>query len=725
MIATHGNLCRREAPRPQTARGTRPELCEGATVKEFDKSGRVVGRFRCVRLLGRGGFAKCYEVEQDGESYALKVVDRSILQKTKALQKLHSEISIHRRMKHKNIVNFIRTFQDEWNVYMLLELCSNQTLMEISKRRKRFSVPETQYVILQSLAAIQYMHDQCVIHRDLKLGNMMLDAEMNVKIGDFGLAAELRYDGERKRTICGTPNYIAPEIIDGAHEGHSYEVDIWSLGVILYTLLVGEPPFQTSDVKTTYRRIKQCRYEFPQGVDVPESGKELIHCILQSRPDHRPTLVEIRSHVFFRSPAAPLVAPSSLFSFSRHRAEAEELPPPQDQQKQARRKSDPVFGVAAVKPPCREILQPLSANAIFTGGRPLQVEKSPEVALFAARHHHNICSQKKAPTGATHHVDNAYKSQCNGRGEERRATAPQTGLCAFDDEERDHFTAIHDKLQQTLLEGQHATAPQSATAKVAAPITNTCTAGYGVGARVILEKEVENNEEAPNNKLLLPHVWVTDYADFSSKYGLCYKLNIGHTGVHFNDSTKMVWEPITERVEYYARVKEVVTRNNTNVVHARDQRETFHMDTYPESLTKKVTLIKYFRSYLARGRSGREGVQVVRCSPFIDQTAQTPLGELPITDGNGNGGGVVYVKRWLLTPQAIIFRLSNRTIQVCFHDKAEVILSSESRVVTYTDAGGRRVTMALAAVASRSREIAARLRYTKDILCELIQNREL
>lgn len=90
-----------------------------------------------------------------------------------------------------------------------------------------------------------------IIIYSLKLGNLFLNDKMEVKIGDFGLATKLEFEGDRKRTICGTPNYIAPEILEGK-SGHSYEVDIWSLGVIIYTFLVGKPPFETSDVKTTY-----------------------------------------------------------------------------------------------------------------------------------------------------------------------------------------------------------------------------------------------------------------------------------------------------------------------------------------------------------------------------------------------------------------------------------------------------------------------------------------
>lgn len=109
------------------------------------------------------------------------------------------------------------------------------------------------------------MHKHRVIHRDLKLGNLFLSDKMEIKLGDFGLATKLEYDGEKKRTICGTPNYIAPEILEGKR-GHSYEVDVWSTGVIMYTLLIGKPPFETNDVKTTYRRIKMNAYSFPEHV---------------------------------------------------------------------------------------------------------------------------------------------------------------------------------------------------------------------------------------------------------------------------------------------------------------------------------------------------------------------------------------------------------------------------------------------------------------------------
>mgnify|MGYP000477637268 CR=1 FL=1 len=135
----------------------------------------------------------------------------------------------------------------------------------------------------QLIDAVEYLHALRVIHRDLKMGNIFLDETMNLKVGDLGLAAKLHFNDERKRTMCGTPNYIAPEILTGG-DGHSYEVDTWSLGVIIYTLLFGNPPFETSDVKTTYRKIKQNNYSFPENSKVSPQAKSLVSCILALEP---------------------------------------------------------------------------------------------------------------------------------------------------------------------------------------------------------------------------------------------------------------------------------------------------------------------------------------------------------------------------------------------------------------------------------------------------------
>eukprot|EP00759_Apiculatamorpha_spiralis_P018325 PhF_6_TR24779/c2_g2_i1/m.34041/K06631/PLK1; polo-like kinase 1 len=675
----------------------------GAIVEERSTSGRVVNRWRCGRILGRGGFAKCFEFTNcdTREIVACKVIEKASLAKPKAWSKLQSEIAIHKKMKHIHIVNFLSTFQDSYYVYITLEICQDQTLMELMKARGRFSLAETQYFMLQILSATQYMHDNNVIHRDLKLGNVMLH-EMVVKIGDFGLAAEVT-NGEQKRTICGTPNYIAPEILEGSH---SFEADIWSIGVILYTMLVGKPPFETNDVKLTYSRIKQCKYAFPVDVDVPESAKRLVHRILQASPMKRPSLSEIRSDSFFTNPIPPMMTPASLLCDSVvPKARGVDMCAPMmnpvmdkltDRGREPLRSYVPnvnVGGPLSARPCARDVSPPA---AIPTSAVPMQtqgvsVPRSGSVPAVIRYGSNSLSPQAwgaaNAPFGTESQsprspLDRVSVVPTSQMHQQPQTTSPVISQPTIqqtqpqqpsqpaqqqqpeDDEEEQHLTRLHDHLQRTLL-----------------------------------QQDVADDIPIPPGG---PTVWVTDYADFSHKYGLAYRMNSGNTGVHYNDNTKMVWDHGSNTVEYIARQKE----NVYGTVVAQDVRSSFSMENPPTTLTKKITLIKYFRTYLTRTTPSQGGVDVIRCT-------NNPT---PITGSSDNS---TYVKRWMLTKDAVIFRLSNRTIQVCFYDKTEILLSSESRIVTFTDKNGIRRSYGLKEAGLKD-EVAPRLQYTKDVLFRLI-----
>jgi len=121
---------------------------------------------------------------------------------------------------------------------------------------------------------------------------------MELKLGDFGLATEVSDSENRRKSVCGTPNYIAPEVLWGTN-GHSFEVDIWALGVVTYTLLVGRPPFETRDLQETYIKIKNASYTFPKHVFISEISKKFIESLLQKNPKNRITLEKIMDHEFF------------------------------------------------------------------------------------------------------------------------------------------------------------------------------------------------------------------------------------------------------------------------------------------------------------------------------------------------------------------------------------------------------------------------------------------
>ncbi|KAI8966057.1 kinase-like protein [Daldinia sp. FL1419] len=272
--------------------------------------------YQVGKLLGKGGFAVCYEGYLAGSKsrrkYALKIV-RSKMPSSKMEQKFQTELQIHSKMKHRNIVQFLRAFSFENCTYLVLELCPNGSLMEMVKRRKGLTEPEVRFYSIQIAGAIKYMHAKGIIHRDLKMGNIFLDKDMNAKIGDFGLAALLVTGRDmqtiRRTTLCGTPNYIAPEILEKGKKGHDHMVDIWSLGIIMFAMLTSKPPFQSATTDEIYRRAKNRDYEWPRPDKkyISEEAKDVVAIMLEEA-ELRPDPDTIVQHDFFLSGYIPTPA---------------------------------------------------------------------------------------------------------------------------------------------------------------------------------------------------------------------------------------------------------------------------------------------------------------------------------------------------------------------------------------------------------------------------------
>lgn len=205
----------------------------------------------------------------------------------------------------------------------MLDICANQSLTDLIKRRKKLHEVEARYYIYQLVKAIEYVHSKKVIHRDLKLGNLFLTDHMTLKVGDFGLAAQVFYQGERKRTVCGTPNYLAPEVLES--QGHSYEVDIWGIGVILYCMLHGRPPFESAEVRQTYKKIRAGAFTFNESTKFGNYAKDFIRRCLTVDTAKRMTLAEMYEHDFLalvpipkQMPVATLVCPPAAAFASQY-----------------------------------------------------------------------------------------------------------------------------------------------------------------------------------------------------------------------------------------------------------------------------------------------------------------------------------------------------------------------------------------------------------------------
>uniref|UniRef100_A0A8B9EY32 Serine/threonine-protein kinase PLK3 n=1 Tax=Anser cygnoides TaxID=8845 RepID=A0A8B9EY32_ANSCY len=267
----------------------------------------------------QGGFARCYEMTDlsSNKTYAVKVIPHSRVAKPHQREKITNEIELHRDLHHKHIVKFSHHFEDAENIYIFLEHCSRKSLAHIWKARHTLLEPEVRYYLKQIISGLKYLHLKGILHRDLKLGNFFINENMELKVGDFGLAACQDASDQKKKTICGTPNYLAPEVL--LRQGHGPESDVWSLGCVMYTLLCGNPPFETSDLKETYRCIKQVEYTLPAFLSLP--AKHLIAGILRRNPQDRLTLEEILDHEFFKGYTPEKLPPSSCVM-------APELSPP-------------------------------------------------------------------------------------------------------------------------------------------------------------------------------------------------------------------------------------------------------------------------------------------------------------------------------------------------------------------------------------------------------------
>ena len=652
-------------------------------------AGRPSGRrYLRGKILGKGGFAKCYEATDldTRELWAVKIVAKASLVKQRAKVKLLSEIAIHKTLFHEKVVRYVNHFDDADFVYIIMEICPNQTLNDLLKKKRRFTEPETLFYIYELVQGLMYLRKERVIHRDLKLGNLFLGADMELKIGDFGLAAKLEYEDERRSTICGTPNYIAPEILDNHHKGHSFQVDVWSLGVVMFTMLVGKPPFEDVDVKSTYQRIRDNAYAFPETLFISSTAKSLIQSILRHDPKSRPTIGEIIRHPWFSSNQIPPPLPASIQAMNRATGSSlasaqtprtaatvmrSETPINENIHNRDFARIDSPNMFAANRQPLR------STNAQFTstaGGSRSRQSSNDE----------NRYQQRQAPTIMT--------------------AAASPGL-------RPPMAPLRSSNQNLQQAVQMARKQQPQTYGAASPFEDTARPS---GLAHAQSPQVANPEEMFAPRLLggkssLPEAWIVRWIDYSSKYGIGYQLSTGRIGVYFNDATKMVFTTNSRSVEYLFR-------------HKGDKSDTVNVFSLDDEFLggdakKKTTLIRNFKGYL-QTNSEKEG-----CTRGLSAFSTFPDTSDPVGSSTSLP---LHLKRWMRTKHALVFQLSNKVWQVIFQDRTEVILSATSHLCHYMSPmnGGGHGSVSVYPLGSigevADEYVAKRLAYSKQVVIHML-----
>ncbi|KAL7749100.1 hypothetical protein RI367_005505 [Sorochytrium milnesiophthora] len=298
--------------------------------------------FALHELLGTGGFGAVYKATvlqphrcNGLKEVAIKMIPKAKIKTARLRQRVANEIEIHWQLNHPSVLTLYSFFEDAESVYLVMEICEGGELFKYMHRRTTAALStalrssatdgdtkmlpldesEVRWTLKQIVQGLLYLHGNGIIHRDLKLSNMLLTRDYRIKIADFGLAAKMT--GEQK-TMCGTPNYISPEVI--SRLPHGFETDVWSLGCLMYTLLVGRPPFESEQVISTLSKVSRADYHLPDSLSI--EARDLISRLLLVDPHLRIRLSSVLAHPFFSQhlPCTPLCSPSvSAFRYTQPR----------------------------------------------------------------------------------------------------------------------------------------------------------------------------------------------------------------------------------------------------------------------------------------------------------------------------------------------------------------------------------------------------------------------
>ncbi|KAL9650456.1 hypothetical protein ABK040_004680 [Willaertia magna] len=256
-----------------------------------------VGKYELLEKLGEGNFSKVKRaIDTDsGQQYAIKIVDISSVAKEGMEKQVRNEISVLKAIKHPNVVQLKEVLKSTNNIYIVMELITGGELFDKIVAQRRFSEDVARRYFQQLIDGIAYCHSNRIAHRDLKPENLLLDSNDNLKITDFGLSGMMK-QGVMLETICGTPHYVAPEVLTGNYDG--FKADIWSCGIILFVMLSGCHPFDGETVNDLFKRIENLEFKYPSHFS--KESRALLDKIIVVDPNKRATIDDIRNDPWFR-----------------------------------------------------------------------------------------------------------------------------------------------------------------------------------------------------------------------------------------------------------------------------------------------------------------------------------------------------------------------------------------------------------------------------------------
>ncbi|XP_073687909.1 NUAK family SNF1-like kinase 1 [Garra rufa] len=262
-------------------------------VKKHHHKHNLKHRYELLETLGRGTYGKVKKAieRHSGREVAIKSIRKEKIKDEQDMVHIRREIEIMSSLRHPHIISIYEVFENKDKIVIVMEYASKGELYDYISERRRLTERETRHFFRQIVSAVHYCHKNGVVHRDLKLENVLLDENCNIKIADFGLS-NLYHKDKLLQTFCGSPLYASPEIVNG-RPYRGPEVDSWALGVLLYTLVYGSMPFDGGDHKNLIRQISNGEYREPSQ---SSDARGLIRWMLMVNPERRATVEDIANH---------------------------------------------------------------------------------------------------------------------------------------------------------------------------------------------------------------------------------------------------------------------------------------------------------------------------------------------------------------------------------------------------------------------------------------------
>lgn len=266
--------------------------------KHNDAPPTITEFYRIGKLLGKGAFGKVNLGihKLTGKMVAIKSISKEFLTDSSSKKKVMQEFSILKQIRHPSIIQLYETFESSKHILFVIELCGGGDLLNYVRKRRKLKENVAKYVLKQLIDGLHYCHSKGILHRDIKLDNILLNGEGDIKICDFGVSKQVK-SGERMTEQCGTPAYIAPEILrDKGYEG--FNVDIWSAGVVLFAMLYGTVPFKANNMHELHKLIIKGKYTLKE--DISEEARDLLKKLLEPDPRLRISIPNIYKHPWMK-----------------------------------------------------------------------------------------------------------------------------------------------------------------------------------------------------------------------------------------------------------------------------------------------------------------------------------------------------------------------------------------------------------------------------------------